>query len=164
MQSLRACRAADARPVVYGWPVSCISYTFLTAPALRTDLRLTSDRPICVWTYRFRKMIHSFSRNHVYRFENMYRPYTRQPVREVISICAGALLCMTGNRRSIHKSGLDNGCRDQCMDLEAGGRDRYTNQEARAPPDRLNGSRLRSGRGNDDVLTTRSQIRGRAGL
>ena len=101
VQQMKPRCITNARPVVYGLPVSCISYTFLTAPALRTDLRLTSDRPICVWTYRLRKTIHNFSRNHVYHFRNMQEPYTRQPVREVISICAGALLCMTDRESAI---------------------------------------------------------------
>ena len=36
---LWACYAADAGPLVYGLPDSRISYTFLTVPVLRTDLR-----------------------------------------------------------------------------------------------------------------------------
>ena len=43
----------------------------------------------------------AFHEKPVYRFENMYRPYTKQLVREVISIRETALLCMTDRELAI---------------------------------------------------------------
>jgi len=63
---------------------------------------------ICVWTCQYRKTIHSFSRNHVYHFRNMQEPYTRQPVREVISIRETALLCMTDRESAIDTQKQNN--------------------------------------------------------
>ena len=58
---------------MYGQPDSCFSYTFLTAPAQRTDLG-----------------------SNVYRFDNMYGPYTKHTVPELIADRVPSILCMAG--------------------------------------------------------------------
>ena len=75
-----------------GCRVSAFHTHFCWSGPLYSLLKL----PVCVWTYRLRKTIHSFSRNHVYHFRNIQESYTKRPVPEQQAAFSAVILCMSG--------------------------------------------------------------------